>query len=294
MTEKQDFSKFKFAEKFERLPSGMKLDHTGSLRLERTKIDMIPEGLELPKFENITEVEFDVLVEEIPYQEIILKVGAIIGDELLPIVLDAQGNTGIYYGYCSDLQRYGIFAKTVNSYVRIAAVAKDDNKDMYVKFNKHAEHYDLSYSDDGITYTPIEHQATQTMNCPKYLGGNGTIYGDGIVFLNECQATTDKTFKFYEKGKYISVNTLQQDLEERIITGEPQECQKIIEIQKENGKKVIDLEMDSMYTTRSFESNAKQLNICDEYAYNKGVTHFFFLQKYNGGVPNSSRGVVIY
>lgn len=224
--------------------------------------------LELPKFENITEVEFDVLVEEIPYQEIILKIGAIIADELLPIVLDAQGNTGIYYGYCSDLQRYGIFAKTVNSYVRIAAVAKDDNKDMYVKFNKHAEHYDLSYSDDGITYTPIEHQATQTMNCPKYLGGNGTIYGDGIVFLNECQATTDKTFKFYEKGKYISVNTLQQDLEERIITGEPQECQKIIEIQKENGKKVIDLEMDSMYTTRSFESNAKQLNICDEYAYN--------------------------
>ena len=39
------FSKFKFAEKFERLPEEMEINVRGNLCLTRTKVDMIPAGL---------------------------------------------------------------------------------------------------------------------------------------------------------------------------------------------------------------------------------------------------------
>ena len=45
MSQKQYFLKFRFAEKFDRLPDRMEMDGRGELRLDRTKIDMVPAGL---------------------------------------------------------------------------------------------------------------------------------------------------------------------------------------------------------------------------------------------------------
>ena len=47
-------SKFKFGEKFDRMPNDMELDARGGLRLENTKVDMIPAGLRGTTFVYLT------------------------------------------------------------------------------------------------------------------------------------------------------------------------------------------------------------------------------------------------
>lgn len=217
--------------------------------------------LEIPEYYDIQVDEYGQETRTlIPLIEAILNIGFVVEHDMKPIILDEDGN-GVYYGYCEGLQRSGLFVKNKDGYTKIVSVAEGDYLELYIKYDNN---YSISYSLDGTVYTDVN----VSTKCPKYLGGNGTEFGNGIVFLkNSSITTTEKFIPLYENGKYFSVGVLEQDLVERIITNN-QECQKVIEIQDENKNKVIELEMDSMYVSRNVDCSNDDLTVTDSYVLN--------------------------
>lgn len=229
--------------------------------------------LEIPDYYDVTETEFETIKTKKPIKEAVFKIGCIVGKEMLPIILDKDGNTGIYYGYNNELLRSGIFAKTNDGWIKIVSVAENDNKDIYVKYSLQADNYAITYSIDGQNYKDPEENSIPTVvdnvEEPHFLGGDGNVYGDAIVFLVDSFITIDEKIPLYTMGKYFSVETLQQDLQERIVTHETQAGQKIIQIQDSNKNDIIRLFMNDMYVSRDFECSNEKLQIKDDFCFNK-------------------------
>lgn len=216
--------------------------------------------LEIPIFYDVTINEFGEEVKtEKPLTEAIFKIGCIVGTEMLPIILDENGN-GIFYGYSEQLLRSGIFLRNGID-TKLVLVAENDNKEIFVKLDST---FTVYYSEDGVVYTSTH----QKMGSPKYIGSNGTIYGDPIVYLAESSVRTDELIPLYEFGKIFSVDTLHQDLVERIITPENQESQKVIEVQNMDGTSALELDMNTMYVSRNVECTDKNLSITDDFVKN--------------------------
>lgn len=229
--------------------------------------------LELPNYYNIIEGEYEPIYEYKPFEEVTLKLGCIVDNNFYPLVLDKDGTTGIYYGFNEQLQRSGIFVKSINNentetYTRIIPVNLNENIETYIKYIRSGNYYNLAVSNDNKTYNTVFISGETYLNSPKYLGGNGEEYGDGIFFLLDCSMVTDETIPMYEVGKYFSVNTLGMDTIERFLTPVSQECQKVVEIQDEQGNFVIDFGMDNMYVSRTFSCTNDTLQISDDFCYN--------------------------
>ena len=216
--------------------------------------------LEIPEFYDISYNEFNEEVKTLkPITEAVFKIGCIVEKEMLPIILDENGN-GIYYGYSNDLMRSGIFIKN-NTITKLISVEQGQNKECFIKLDSV---YNVYYSLDGKTYT----NSNQKMGSPKYLGSNGVITGDSIIYLNESYVKTDDIIYLYEKGKYFGLDTLNQDVITRIITPENQESQKVIEIQNMDKSKALQLDMNSMYVSRTNECSNDKLQIQDDFVKN--------------------------
>lgn len=220
--------------------------------------------LELPDYYNEIQGEFEPIYEYIPFQEVTLHLGAIVTDGFYPLVLDKNGQTGIYYGTNGQT---GLFVKSSNSITQILSVPLNQNFEVYIKYVKSGDYYNIQLLKEQ--YETVFTSTTDYVNSPKYLGGNGTEFGDGIFFLLDSSMYTDKLIPMYQNGKYLSVDTLNMDLIERFITPVSQECQKVIEIQNENHEEIISLEMDSMYVSRTFDCTNKDLAIQDNFCYNE-------------------------
>lgn len=220
--------------------------------------------LELPDYYKEIQTEWEPIYEYLPFEDVTIKFGCIVDNGLHPIILDRDGQTGVYFGYSDKLKRSGIFVKN-GDLTRIIPVVQGNNIEYYIKFTRNNDDYEISISSTNETYQPTN----TTMKSPKYLGGNGKEFGDCIVFLQHSTMYTDKLIPMYENGKYFSVNTQQQNLVERIITPVSQECQKTIEIQDVNKNLILPLYMDTMYTSRTFDISTNTLNIKDDYCYNE-------------------------
>ena len=213
--------------------------------------------LEIPVYYDIKQDEFgNEIRTEKPITEAVFKIGCIVGQEMLPIILDENEN-GIYYGYSDDLLRSGLFVKTDN-YTKIISVEQGKSQQLFIKFDNT---YNVSYSLDGDTFTDLNVQ----IGSPKYLGGNGNIIGDSIIFLAESYIVTDEKIPLYTNGKYFSFKTQEKDVIERIITPANQECQKVIEIQDSEKNPIIELKMDRMYVSRNVDCTNPNLQLKDNF-----------------------------
>lgn len=216
--------------------------------------------LEIPIYYDIFTDEYgqETQVEK-PITQATFKVGCIIGESLLPIILDTQGN-GIFYGTDSDTQTSGIFVKntTIN---RLIPCNMNQDIQFYIRLDSS---FRVSYSLDGQIFNDSEY----FMDSPRYLGGNGTIFGDSIFFLQECSIVVTDLIPLYESGKYFELDTLNQDVILRVITSENQESQKIIQLNDAQGTKIIDLYMNSIYVSREVECTAENLKITDSFVDN--------------------------
>ena len=218
--------------------------------------------LEIQEYFTEINEEFESFLVKLPIDEAVFHVNVVITDELKPIILDKDGVSGIYYGYEPNLLRYGLFAKSDLGYTKLLSVAKDDTADAYIKYQNQGQTYAIYVNDTLIDVPGV-------IGEPKFLGGNSQEFGNCSILLLDSYLYTDKHIPLYENGKYFSVDTLQQDLVERIITPDKQECQKIIEIQDSNRERIIDLEMDSMYVSRTFDCTNSDLSVKDDYCLDK-------------------------
>lgn len=197
-------------------------------------------------------INLDITDTQEDVTEIKLQIGCICDTGLYPAILDTQ-DLGIYYG--EDSGRYGVFVQSNSGLTQIISVVLDPvTQDMhvepYLKFKKNGSYWDVYVSTDDVTYIK---RFTSTSNNyigePRYVGGNGTIFGDIIAFLATGYSKGINTTKIlFQSGDYTSVHTLRQDLVQKIKTGENQETAKVIEINTDNGH-LLDFNMDKLYTS---------------------------------------------
>ena len=207
------------------------------------------------------EFRIDVTVTETTEQinEIKVHIGCICDTELHPAILDTN-NLGIYYG--TDNGRSGIFVKTNTDILQIMSVTLDPNiqdthVEPYLKFTRNGEHWNVSISTNDETYTQVfTSNSTRYINEPKYVGGNGTEFGDIIIWLADSYVKGSTIIPLFENGHYVSVETKTtqlldgkpEDLVLKVKTGENQETAKVIEINTNNGH-LLDFNMDKLYTS---------------------------------------------
>ena len=210
--------------------------------------------------------EFSITVTTTQYpdspNEIVLQCGCIGNtDNYKPIILDTEFNTGIYFGN----QQIAVLDISGN-YTKLYELPVDDYLMPYFKFIKSGNNFNVYKSLDGITYTNTNKQ----VKMPKYMGGDGTTFGDCIICLAPSYMVGNlERVNLYENGYYVSVDTQGGPVIEYLTTGENQELQKVIEIQTQNGITVLDLDMDTLYTSMEASTSNPDLQLTNNYTLNK-------------------------
>ena len=181
-------------------------------------------------------------------------------DVLQPIIL-ADNDTGIYYN------NTGVYANDGNNLTKLFDLAQDDHIEPFVKFERvNTTQFRLYKSIDGLFYI----ETTVLLNEPKYLGGNGTIFGDCIIFLADSYINGGLEDKnLYEYGYYLTVDTKGQNTIEKLTTKENQEYQKVVQINNSNNEKLIDLDMNTLYTSMEASCSNPELEITNHYTLDK-------------------------
>ena len=219
------------------------------------------------------EYSITVTTEETPdsLQEFVVQFGCIgTTDEMKPIILDKDSeglddlcnSTGIFFGNQTIAIR-----DINNTLTTLYNVSEGDYLMPFIKFTQSGNNYNVYKSLDGINYTNTEKQVKE----PKFLGGNGVIFGDSIILLASSYMDTSlgEHINLFENGYYVSVNNDGRDVHELVITGDNQEVQKVAEIQTETGRTVLSLDMDTLYTSMEHECSNEDLTVTDTFTYNK-------------------------
>ena len=168
--------------------------------------------------------------------------------EIHPLILDADSRTGIFYGYIGgDINKYGLILRKEISGNLVDEIILESNlnelKKITVKYNG-----DVSITTDNTFRKVFTGTSTDKVYTPKYLGGNGTIFGNGAFYLAKSYYIKDgEKIYLFENGKYFSLNTIKQDLVEVLITKDTQGISKVIEIIKDDNE-ILEFSMDTLYT----------------------------------------------
>lgn len=208
--------------------------------------------------------EFSITVYTTEYNDYIQELGVHFGcmgtsSDLQPIILD-EDETGIFYN------NTGVYVNDGTNTTKLFDLAQGDNIEPYLKYQKAGGKYELFKSLNGIAYTSTGVSVPE----PKYFGGNGTIFGDCIIFLNDSYIIGSlENKRLYEYGYYLSVDTRGTDVVESLTTGENQEDQKVIQINNSNNEKLVELDMNSLYTSMEAECSNPDLEITNHYTLNK-------------------------
>lgn len=207
-------------------------------------------------------------------------------DKLHPIILGnvengeiATASTGIYYGHAEG--KYGLFCKAFNGTDLITRHILDCEKNPDIE-----ETCELKFTIQNIgkTFnvvnislikdTPISvynSSSSEYVTIPYYIGGSLIIneYSDIKVPLNKSYITsTEGTMYLLENGKYFSLDTQKQDLNEKIHTYDNQSTQKIIEVTKADGTK-LEFTMDELYTQMVPKCTKGDLAVSTDYNVNR-------------------------
>lgn len=205
-------------------------------------------------------------------------------------IYDELMGTGICYGYKENTQEYGLFAKVKSStdfvWVNILTLDPDKTSQIYLKFIKMNEtNYLVETSLDNITYQTgflsVDTNEEQfILYRPCYLGGNGVEYCDASFYLSECSVTDSEETKYLlVNGNYFSLLTNDMDIVELINTNSNQGNQKVIELLNEDKNKLLDFNMNTLYTSMDVTNIVGDLSVTNTFNYetlqrgdNEGIT----------------------
>lgn len=201
--------------------------------------------------------------------EVFIKARCILDDELSPIVLDENNKSGIFYG--KNNTEYGIFVKHdlngTPAYTRLVSGDLGDDLTVDIKFTMSGQYCNVSIKKD--IWNNWNYSANDYVYIPKYLGGNGIIFGDSTIYLLDSYVKGDEKIYLFTNGDYISVNTLNQDVIYNLITENTQDLQKVIQLHNNNTD--IELRMDELYSMLEIDNTTEDLDISTDY--NESIQH---------------------
>lgn len=206
-----------------------------------------------------------ILPEVSNLSQIIIKASCVLSNGMNPIVLD-DNNCGVYYGY--DGNSYGLFIMHNENGINKTKLAIEGNEGSIINANIiYSIQENISININGLNQFESSSLNNDFVYIPKYLGGNGTIFGDSTIYLKQSSMVGDKTINLFENGKYISVDTIYkqnkgQDVVLKVKTNTTQDIQKVIEIQ---GNETYELRMDELYSQLDVECPTNDLIVSTDY-----------------------------
>lgn len=195
--------------------------------------------------------------------KIIISFSCTLEKGMNPIILDDY-NCGVYYGQHNGV--YGIYVMHQRDNQNVIELISSGNQGDIINsiatFNINGEHANISFS-----HTPNHFESSDINNdfvfVPRYLGGNGIIFGDASIHLKESMVYGEENIRLFDNGKYITIDTLEQDLSLNVITNKTQDTQKIIEVHGNNND--YELRMDELYSQLDVECTTNDLEVSTNY-----------------------------